>query len=94
MEHQQQLMFEMVQAIMQGMQHVSLNNASSKSDISTQSTIGFGNKAHKNTLVQKATLPRKVFHLEGVDYRTKTGEPWNEGEIGYQLLDDNVTKEV
>ena len=93
LERQQQSIFEMIQAMMQGMQHVSWNNASSKSDISIQSTIGFGNKAYKNAFVQKATLPRKVFHLEGVDYRTKT-EPWNEGEIGFQLLDANVTKEV
>ena len=84
---------EMMQMMMQGFQQMLSNNASSKSDISIQSTIGFGTKAHKNAFVQKAMLPCKVFHLEGVDYRTKT-EPWNEGEIGYQLLDANVTKEL
>ena len=67
-ERQQQLMFEMMQTMMQGMQNVSLNNPSSKSDISIQSTIRFGRKAYKNAFVQKATLPRSIFRLEGVEY--------------------------
>jgi len=38
-ERQQQSMIKMMQTMMQGMQNVSLNNASSKSDISIQLTI-------------------------------------------------------
>ena len=92
-ERQQQSMIKMMQTMMQGMQNVSLNNPRSKSDISIQSTIGFGSKAYKNAFVRKATLPRSAFCLEGVEYRTKT-EPWSEDEIGYQLLAANVIKEL